>query len=170
MSTNHFDVLRSPGRALQFKVSLAAFLLAIAATLALASLHVSVINLNLRFLESIEQNQIDELATIWLLAAGAAGLEIRHRRRFRMETERIHVLRATMRTVYDVVGNRLNELQLLRMEAEGLVSAEALSVFDEAIRSMMDQLRALTELNRFAERPMVFGPGLDFDNRLLVAA
>jgi hypothetical protein len=158
------------GRLSRSRVSLAVVLAAIAATLATTALHLNVIDVNLRLLENIERNQVDELMAIWLVAACAIGFEIRHRRRLQIESERVRVLKATMRTVHDIVGNSLNNLQLLRLEAEGFVSVQALSIFDDSIQSTMAQLRALTELDTFAEQPMAFGPGLDLGDRMLLAA
>jgi len=44
-----------------------------------------------------------------------------------------------MRTVQDIVNNNLNQLQLLRMEADGHVPDETLRLFDESIQDTATQ-------------------------------
>ena len=51
------------------------------------------------------------------------------------QAEQLRVVHVTMRTVQDIVNNCLNQIQLLRLDAEGLVPEESLVLFDEAIRS-----------------------------------
>jgi hypothetical protein len=66
-----------------------------------------------------------------------------------------------MRTVQDIVNNNLNQLQLLRLEAEGHVSDGTLRLFDETIQNTAAELTALGDMKAFAEKPMASGPGLD---------
>jgi hypothetical protein len=66
-----------------------------------------------------------------------------------------------MRTVQDIVNNGLNQLQLLRLDAEGHVAPESLALFDAAIRDTVDRLTALGDLQAYAEKQMVVGAGLD---------
>lgn len=94
-----------------------------------------------------------------ILAARAKALEGEVAR----EAELIRVVHVTMRSVRDIVGNCLSELQLLRMEAEGKVPAEALAVFDESIQVATSRLCSIEDLEAFAEREMALGPGLDTD-------
>jgi hypothetical protein len=66
-----------------------------------------------------------------------------------------------MRTVQDIVNNNLNQLQVLRLEADGRVPDETLTLFGETIQDTAAQLTALANMEVFAEKPMVSGPGLD---------
>src|ERR1700676_2480920 len=54
-----------------------------------------------------------------------------HQSSQRIEAERLHVLKATMRTVQDIVSNARMGLYLFRTEVEGLASPNALAFFDE---------------------------------------
>jgi hypothetical protein len=54
---------------------------------------------------------------------------------------------------------------VVRMPADGVVPAEALLVFDDSIRVTSAKLRALEELEAFAEKQMAIGPGLDMEHR-----
>jgi hypothetical protein len=69
----------------------------------------------------------------------------------------------TMRTVQDIVNNNLNQLQLLRLEADGHVSDETLRLFDATIVDTAAQLTALGNLELYAEKPMESGPGVDLN-------
>ena len=73
------------------------------------------------------------------------------------------------RTVHDIVNNCLNQLLLLRVAAEGRVPDESVRVFDEAIQNAALQLRALDEMEEFAESPMAIGsrPGCRQDQNPL---
>ena len=79
----------------------------------------------------------------------------------RLQAEQLRVLRVTMRTVQDIVNNNLNQLSVLRMEAEGHVSDETLALFDKTIQDTASQLTAIGEMEAFAEKPMASGSGLD---------
>jgi hypothetical protein len=65
-----------------------------------------------------------------------------------------------MRTVQDIVNNCLNQLQLVRFEAEGHVSQEALAIFDASIQETAAKLKALGDLETYTETQMEMGPGL----------
>jgi hypothetical protein len=55
----------------------------------------------------------------------------------------------------------LNQLQLLRFEADGHVPNETLTHFDATIRDTVARLMTLGNMEVFAEKPMEAGPGLD---------
>ena len=113
----------------------------------------------------IERTERGEIAIAFLLVIPAFFVDrIVARQRMleaRLQAEQLRVLRVTMRTVQDLVNNSLNQLQLLRMEAQGYVSDETLTLFDETIRDTAAQLKALGNMETFAEKPMASGPGLD---------
>jgi signal transduction protein with GAF and PtsI domain len=77
-----------------------------------------------------------------------------------LQAERLRVVQVTMRTVQDIVNNCLNQLQLLRIEAEGKVPDESLVLFDDAIRVASDKLTALGNIHEFTEHHMAVGSGL----------
>jgi hypothetical protein len=78
-----------------------------------------------------------------------------------LEAERLRVVQVTMRTVHDIVNNCLNQLQLLRLDAEGKVPLESLVLFDQAIKETSMKLNAMNDLQAYAETQMVIGTGLD---------
>lgn len=79
------------------------------------------------------------------------------------KAEQVRVVHVTMRTVQDLVINCLNQLQVLRLDAEGHVPEESLALFDDAIQETSSKLKALGDLEAFAEKQMSIGSFLDLD-------
>jgi vacuolar-type H+-ATPase subunit I/STV1 len=82
------------------------------------------------------------------------------RREAEQRAEQLRVVHVTMRTVQDIVNNCLNQIQLLRLDAEGFVPEESLRLFDEAIQDTTAKLEELGNLEAFAEKQMAIGSGL----------
>lgn len=144
--------------------------LAILVTVAALTMDMRIASLERGFLKEIEGSEIAQIAVAWLLVFGAFRIDqisaARSRRLHRAlarEAEAIRVVHVTMRTVSDIVGNCLTELQLLRMEAEGKVAPEVLEIFDHSIRIATERLTAIGNLEEFAEKEMALGAGLDMD-------
>jgi len=96
-----------------------------------------------------------------LLVETAARERLEHEHAANMRTEQLRVVQVTMRTVHDIVNNCLNQLQLLRFDAEGHVPEETLSLFDAAIQETTSELKQLGDLEAYAEKQMIVGLGLD---------
>ena len=150
----------------RFPLTTAAIVFAVLVMISAVTMNINVMDLNLGLLEGVERSELDELVTSWVFVVAAFAVDhvLAGRKKDRQDSlrsEQIRVVHVTMRTVQDIVGNCLTELQLLRMEAEGSVHAEALSIFDESIRVASAKLRALEELKTFSEKQMAVGFGLD---------
>jgi hypothetical protein len=76
--------------------------------------------------------------------------------------QRLRVFKATMTTVHDIVNNFLNSLQLVRLEAEGRLPAELLTLFDGMIAQAAMELRTLGNLETINEKEMEIGTGIDY--------
>jgi hypothetical protein len=88
--------------------------------------------------------------------------DLERRHALHVQAEQLRVVQVTMRTVHDIVNNCLNQLQLLRMDAEeGHVSAESIRLFDEAITDAASQLKRLGDLDVYAEKQLGVGTALD---------
>jgi hypothetical protein len=113
----------------------------------------------------IRRSEINAIVIAFLLVIPAFFIDraVTRQRAYEAQLvdERLRVLRVTMRTVQDIVNNFLNGLQLLRIEAEGCVPSETLTVFDKSIQDTAAQLTALGNMDVFSEKPMASGPGLD---------
>jgi PAS domain S-box-containing protein len=95
--------------------------------------------------------------------------EITHRkslerklREAQVQVARLNVLKATMRTVQDIVNNALMSLYLFRAEAEPHVSSQSLELFDDIVKETVDKLRALGDLDHVAETDMASGTGIAY--------
>lgn len=106
----------------------------------------------------------DEVRMISTAAAQLAPIvgDARMMHEAQLQAERLRVVQVTMRTVQDVVNNCLNQLQMLRLSAEGHVPEESLVQFDNAIQDAAAKLRAMADVKAFTEKRMAAGPGLDF--------
>ena len=149
----------------RFPYSAIAFTLALLVWVAAVFWHINVFNLPGVDVIGIEQTEIGEVLIAFLLVIPAFVTDRVVAKQRRQETqlhaEQLRVLQVTMRTVQDVVNNNLNQLQLLRMEADGHVSDATLTLFDDTIRDTAAQLTAIGDMQSFAEKPMASGVGLD---------
>ena len=88
--------------------------------------------------------------------------DLQRRHALQLQAEQLRVVQVTMRTVQDIVNNCLNQLQLLRMDAEeGRVSAESIRLFDQAITDAESRLKRLGDLEAYAEKQLEVGTTLD---------
>lgn len=85
-----------------------------------------------------------------------------HRLNDEIRRQRLQVFKATIRTVQDIVNNMLNSFQLVRLEAEGHLSAEILALIDGMVAEAALKLRMLGELETVSERAMAIGEGIDY--------
>ena len=87
--------------------------------------------------------------------------DLERRHALQLRAEQLRVVQVTMRTVQDIVNNCLNQLLLLRMDAEQHVSPESIHLFDQAIKEAAFRLKAVADLEAYAEKQMEMGPTLD---------
>jgi hypothetical protein len=131
--------------------------------------NVDLINLNLKLLNGIEKNEIDDL-----LIAGAlicVGLTIdlwqrRKRQQAEIDAQKLRTLKATMRTVQDIVNNFLNNLLLFQMDAAAVMPHGSLDSIEELSQQTYQKLKALGDLESVRETPLATGAGIEYpDNR-----
>jgi hypothetical protein len=116
--------------------------------------HVNVIQIRLSVMNRIERDEVDDIVTAFMLVAVAfvvdnvrtAHWEEREAKRQTEQqkaerAEQLRVVHVTMHTVQDIVNNCLNQIQLLRLDAESHVPEESLRLFDEAIQTQLQNLR-----------------------------
>jgi PAS domain S-box-containing protein len=81
-----------------------------------------------------------------------------------IQRQRMRIFKATMTTVHDIVNNLLNNLQLIRLEAEDRLPTESLVLFDEMIADAARKLRTLGDLQTVKEKEMDIGLAIDYPN------
>ena len=79
-----------------------------------------------------------------------------------VHVERLSVLKATMRTVQDIVNNALMSLQQFRFDAEQHVSPTSLELFDQIIDETTAKLKALADLEHVVETDLAIGTGISY--------
>ena len=80
-----------------------------------------------------------------------------------IDAQRLKVLKATMRTVQDIVGNFLNNVQLFQIEAEGKLPPESLAELEALARETAGRLTALGNLEEVQEVPLAIGSVIRYD-------
>jgi PAS domain S-box-containing protein len=79
-----------------------------------------------------------------------------------IQLQRMRVFKATIRTVQDIVNNLLNGFQLVRLEGEGHLPAELLTLVDRMVAEAGVKLKTLGDLETVNEKEMVIGMGIDY--------
>jgi SNF family Na+-dependent transporter len=110
---------------LRFPFTFAAVIFAIIVVLAALIGHVNVIEIPIAVMDRIERDEIDEFVTAFMLVVVALVVDSVRTARRGERPEQLRVVHVTMRTVQDIVNNCLNQIQLLRLDAEGLVPEES---------------------------------------------
>ncbi|HZS46987.1 MAG TPA: hypothetical protein VFC63_18070 [Blastocatellia bacterium] len=84
------------------------------------------------------------------------------RQQMEISAHRLRVLKATMLTVQDIVGNMQQGLQLFRLEYEDTWSKQELELFDSLMLDTATRLQALGNLEATPEIEMAAGTGIDY--------
>ena len=126
---------------------------------------VQVLEVPLAALDRIERHETGAIATVILLMIAAFITDYtvagrRTRRERHLQNQRLRIEQVQIRTVQDILHASLNQLQLVRFEAEDYVSHESLALFDAAIQETAAELRALGDLDAYAERHTTIGAAL----------
>ncbi len=102
----------------------------------------------------------------WLPKIIQHGEMTRDKHKLKVQEERVKVLRATMRTVHDIVNNFLNNLYLFRYEAEqkDALEPESLILLESVIQDTADKLKKLGDLDSTPEKTMAGGIGIDYES------
>ena len=87
------------------------------------------------------------------------------RKKIEVQAERLMVLRATMRTVNDIVNNFLNNLQLFRLEVEkkNALEPESLALMDSITQDTTSKLKKLGDLDSTPEKRVAVGTVIDYE-------
>jgi hypothetical protein len=128
--------------------------------------NIDLVKLNLKFLENIERHHRDNMligATLVLVGLTIDRVLSRQRRRKRQQDEiealRLRTLKATMRTVHDIVNNFLNNLMLFEIPAKDDGSFDTM---EELIQHTSHQLRSLGDVESVVEQSLAVGIGIKY--------
>jgi len=111
--------------------------------------------------EHLEADEVVFFAIVSVLALAAD--QTRNVRRIRekntLHKGRVQAVRSTMAAVHDIVNNALNNLVLIRLEAEKnqALSPQTLALFEGLIEDTAAKLREIDELETLSERTLAPG-------------
>ena len=153
----------------RFPYSSVALALALLVMVAGLFWHIDVFNVPGLDIIGIEETEAGEIAIAFLLVIPAFFVDrvIARQRAHeaQLQAGQLRTLKATMRTVQDIVGNALMSLYLFRMEAEPNVSPDSLKLFDDIVADTSAKLKALGDLTFVTETDMSMGPGIAYARR-----
>lgn len=116
-----------------------------------------------KFLQTLEDHEADEIMLSFFLVAIGISIDLivikkNHEKKIAIQEQRLRVLKATMRTVQDIVNNFLNNMQFFLLEAQEkeALDKESLQLIDTIIIDTSDKLKQLGDLESTPER---CGPG-----------
>ena len=118
----------------------------------------------LELLRNHEHAEADEIVIAAVLTAGGliadlVRMRLRRDHELEVQRQRLRVLKATMRTVQDIVNNALNGLVLMRLEGESgkPLDRESLRLMDSIIYETSQKLKELGDLDDTPEREIDSG-------------
>jgi hypothetical protein len=149
--------------------------LGVGLVLTAALTRIDLVKLNLKFLESVERHKLDDMLTgVTLVLMGLIIDRVlslqrkRKRQRDEIEALRLRTLRATMRTVHDIVNNFLNNLMLFEIPAKDDAPHHSLGTIEELIQHTSQELRALGDVESVVEQSLAIGVGINYSRKTLV--
>jgi hypothetical protein len=83
-----------------------------------------------------------------------------------IQANRLSVLKATMRTVQDIMNNFINSMQLVQLEAGDALSPEASALLERITHEATTKLRDLGNLDSVPETEMAVGTGIGLTRTL----
>lgn len=151
--------IKKIGDLLKFKWTGLALAVGLIVWLAAMIGHLDIFESIIEALESAEHLELDELILISILVligltADAVSMNLARRRQLDVEKQRLTVLKATARSVQDIVGNCLNQFQFLVRQAEKSeeLKPESLKRMEAMIIETSEKLKELGDLETTPER------------------
>jgi hypothetical protein len=151
----------------ELRVTLTGAILAVALVLTASLAKVDLVKVNLKLLDGIEKNEVDDLVSgftlIFVCLLIDRILSVRRKRReAEIEAQKLRTLKATMRTVQDIVNNFLNNLLLFEMEAAAVMPLGSLEPLEQLIQETFRKLKSLGDIESVREKPLASGVGIDY--------
>jgi hypothetical protein len=152
----------------RFPYSVVALALALLVFAGAVFFHINVFNLPVVNVIGTERSEVGEIMIAFLFIVPAFFVDrVVARQRSheqQLHAEQLRVLRMTMRTVQDIVGNALMSLYMFRAEAEPSVSHQSLALFDHIIADTAERLKKIGDLEAVAETRMSAGMGVEYQS------
>jgi hypothetical protein len=142
-----------------------ATILAVGMVLTAALTTYDVVKLDLQILDGIARHEVDDLLAGLLLIFLGVTIDLiarRKRHKAEIEAQKLRTLKATMRTVHDIVNNFLNNLMVFELQAAAITKPGALDPLERIIHETAGKLKALGDLESVREIPLAMGPGIHY--------
>ena len=123
------------------------------------------VKLDLKILDSIARHEVDDLFVGLLLIFLGLIIDLvarRKRHKAELDAQKLRTLKATMRTVHDIVNTFLNNLMVFELEAAAVMKPGALDPLEKMIHDTTRKLKALGDLESVREKPLAMGLGIDY--------
>ncbi|WOO40690.1 hypothetical protein [Rubellicoccus peritrichatus] len=148
----------------KYTITCIAILIATALWLLTFFTHLEIFEFIVNHLERLEAYQIDELvvgAVIVCIGITFDLILVRKRKaeELKISEQRLRVMKATMRTVHDIVGNAFNEMILFQIQAKEshALSPETLKELDNLIQETCAKLKEISDLDDTPEKEFSSG-------------
>ena len=120
---------------------------------------IDIFEATLELLQKHEHVEADEIVLATVMLADLVRIRRRRDHELEVQRQRLRVLKATMRTVQDIVNNALNGLVLMRLEGESgkPLDRESLRLMDSIIYETSQKLKELGDLDDTPEKEIDSG-------------
>lgn len=126
--------------------------------------HLEIFEFFLLKLRQLEPYEIDEIVVGIILISMGASIDLvfskrRKAEQLKISEQRLRVMKATMRTVHDIVGNAFNEMILFQIQAKEskALSKETLEDLNDLIQETCTKLKAISDLEDTPEKEFSSG-------------
>lgn len=148
----------------RFRATIIATLIGVAVWVLTLMSNIELFEILTETLESLEQFEADEIFMGAIFIGIGLIIDFRSMKRRRdhqleIFKQRLAVLKSTMHSVEDIVGNSLNRLQLFRLQAEECADfpQDSIKELDNMIRETSARLKTLSDLEDTPEREVISG-------------
>jgi hypothetical protein len=130
-----------------------------------AYFELDLIRFGIWFVDIFERHEVDDVIVAIALVIFGLTVDLRrdkkkHLLEIHIQARRVAVLKATMRTVQDLVNNFINSMLLVQLEAGDALSPETLALLQDTTREVSAKLKALGDLDCVPETEMAVGVGI----------
>jgi hypothetical protein len=133
------------------------------------SLTAIVAGIDLIKLDEVEKIDVDDAVSGFVLILAGMTIDGWRRRKHHqeeIEAQRLRTLKATMRTVQDIVNNFLNSLMLFEIPAKEDMSHGSSTTVEELIQDTSQQLKALGDVESVVEHSLAIGAaGIEYPHK-----
>lgn len=149
---------------ISYKYTLLSLLLAVIFYIIVLLADLDIMDNIISFLTQFEKYEVDELLLAGFVFSMGIIIDVTKNKikkefELRLQTQRLQILKSTIRTMQDIINNLVVALQYFRVNAEDLkqLDNESLELIDSLIESTTDKVNALSNLENPEEKEIYSG-------------